>query len=101
MSILFNYNMEKLKEIARNRKIRGFSRLKKEELVNKIEESLLDEDFAYEFFKKIDKIEFDTFKKSIDTNNKICDKLIFASDLEDYGYIYVTEIGRASCRERV
>ena len=63
MSILFNYNMEKLKEIARNRKIRGFSRLKKEELVNKIEESLLDEDFAYEFFKKIDKIEFDTFKK--------------------------------------
>ena len=91
MSILFNYNMEKLKEIARNRKIRGFSRLKKEELVNKIEESLLDEDFAYEFFKKIDKIEFDTFKKSIATNNKICDKLIFASDLEDYGYIYVTE----------
>ena len=62
MSILFNYNMEKLKEIARNRKIRGFSRLKKEELVNKIEESLLDEDFAYEFFKKIDKIEFDTLK---------------------------------------
>ncbi|MGN1269667.1 MAG: Rho termination factor N-terminal domain-containing protein, partial [Clostridia bacterium] len=47
--------MEKLKEIARNRKIRGFSRLKKEDLVNKIEESLLDEDFAYEFFKKIDK----------------------------------------------
>ena len=62
MSILFNYNMEKLKEIARNRKIRGFSRLKKEELVNKIEESLLDEDFAYEFFE----IGFQKLHKLID-----------------------------------
>ena len=90
MSILFNYNMEKLKEIARNRKIRGFSRLKKEDLVNKIEESLLDEDFAYEFFKKIDNIEFDTFKKSIATNNKICDKLIFSTLFAAYFILFIS-----------
>lgn len=97
-SNLVNYNMEQLKKIAKTREIRGFSKLKKQELINRIRECILDKDNMYKFFKVLPKKEFNIFKKAMNEEYILEDDFLI---LEENGYVYVSNDGLVNVSEEI
>ena len=96
---LANYTVEELKNIARTIKLRGFSKLKKQDLMDKIEEAILDKEFATEFFKGLYEEEFEIFTNAIKEDVEFEDYMPLV--VEEYGYAYVTDKGVVKIDEKV